>query len=67
MVCTLPGFWNKVQALVNGIVITRRIITRPELIPFLGPGWAPGKPRLGDIKDIPEIDPSETKRKVGNA
>ena len=20
-----------------------------------GPGWAPGKPRLGDIKDIPEV------------
>jgi len=23
---------------------------------FKGPGWTPGKPRLGDIKDVPEPD-----------
>lgn len=28
-----------------------------------GPGWAPGKPRLGDINDIPEIDHSDKSRK----
>lgn len=22
---------------------------------FKGPGWSPGKPRLGDIQDIPEV------------
>lgn len=22
---------------------------------FCGPGWGPGKPRTGDIKDIPEV------------
>ncbi|CAG2179258.1 unnamed protein product, partial [Oppiella nova] len=28
---------------------------------FKGPGWAPGKPRLGDIKDVPEVDYSQPK------
>ncbi|CAG2113484.1 unnamed protein product [Medioppia subpectinata] len=23
---------------------------------FKGPGWTPGKPRLGDINDVPEVD-----------
>jgi len=45
MLCSLPGFWNKVSVLLKG------------------PGWSPGKPRLGDIKDIPEVDPADTKRK----
>ena len=22
-----------------------------------GPGWSPGKPRLGELKDIPEVSP----------
>ncbi|KAH9410396.1 hypothetical protein TYRP_010156 [Tyrophagus putrescentiae] len=26
------------------------------LIPFMGPGWAPGKPRLGYIDEIPELN-----------
>jgi len=25
---------------------------------FKGPGWAPGKPRLGLISDVPEPDPT---------
>ena len=25
------------------------------LVPFKGPGWAPGKPRLGYLDDIPEV------------
>lgn len=25
------------------------------LVPFMGPGWEPGKPRLGLISDIPEV------------
>jgi len=28
-----------------------------------GPGWLPGKPRLGDPNDIPEIDRSDKSRK----
>lgn len=28
-----------------------------------GPGWSPGKPRLGDINDIPEIDHANKFRK----
>ena len=28
---------------------------------FKGPGWAPGKPRLGCIEDVPEDYPNESK------
>ncbi|CAG2103918.1 unnamed protein product [Medioppia subpectinata] len=28
---------------------------------FKGPGWTPGKPRLGDINDVPEVDYTEPK------
>jgi len=28
-----------------------------------GPAWSPGKPRLGDVDDLPDIDPAGTKRK----
>lgn len=31
---------------------------------FKGPGWSPGKPRLGDINDIPDIDLSEHKQRA---
>lgn len=27
---------------------------------FKGPGWSPGKPRLGSIKDIPEVNSDVT-------
>ena len=28
---------------------------------FKGPGWAPGKPRLGLLSDVPKPDPNECK------
>jgi alkylglycerol monooxygenase len=30
-----------------------------------GPGWSPGKPRLGDINDIPDVEP-DASRKVSS-
>ncbi|XP_072041304.1 alkylglycerol monooxygenase-like [Amphiura filiformis] len=45
--CHLPWIWQQFW-LQQGIVNKLCII-------FKGPGWEPGKPRLGDIQDIPDI------------
>lgn len=38
--------------------ILSNIGSKDNLLSFLfkGPGWSPGKPRLGDIKDLPEVN-----------
>ena len=34
-------------------------LTNKLSVSFKGPGWAPGKPRLGDIEDIPKASTVE--------
>jgi len=46
--------------------IAQRVKATPGLankvrVALNGPGWVPGKPRLGDINDIPEPRPNEPK------
>lgn len=49
----MPGFANKLSVLFKGII---EIQTTCAINRTVGPGWAPGKPRLGDPKDIPDVD-----------
>lgn len=46
--------------------IVQRLQSTPGLqnklkVVFYGPGWYPGKPRMGDINDIAEPSPNEPK------
>jgi alkylglycerol monooxygenase len=54
---TFDPFWVQFHHLIH---VLRTAWTIPGLgnklsVLFKGPGWAPGKPRLGDLRDVPAV------------
>ena len=46
-ICSFTSLWAKVQSMDTFGDKLRAI--------FYGPGWSPGKPRLGDYDEIPDV------------